>query len=236
MKALDLAFGWLLVVGSLLHAGGSFTAYPNMPVTLLWSLSGALAGLLLASLNLLRVGRPDDRTLAWVSFAGCVGWMAVAVGLGKVTGNILGVGPLMHAISAAGLGAMSLRTAIRREEPVSGLELTFWLIVAGVLAFVFVQTAMSPGGRGLLATWIVLSVTAGMYAKRYGRSANGWALLSLLISPLLAYVSLFLLGPSGRGPAAETSLMAPPVFKVGEIVRILDGPFTNFVGTVRVVR
>ena len=29
--------------------------------------------------------------------------------------------------------------------------------------------------------------------------------------------------------------MAPSEFKVGEVVRILDGPFTNFVGIVRVV-
>ena len=29
--------------------------------------------------------------------------------------------------------------------------------------------------------------------------------------------------------------MAPSEFKVGEIVRILDGPFTNFVGIVRAV-
>jgi len=100
MKVLDLAFGWLLVMGSLLHGVGSFVAYRDMPVTLLWSLSGTLAGLLLASLNLLRAGRPNDRTLAWVSFVGCLGWMGVAVGFGKVSGNVLDVRALTHAINA----------------------------------------------------------------------------------------------------------------------------------------
>jgi hypothetical protein len=50
---------------------------------LLSPLSGMLAGLLLASLNLLRVGLSDDRALAWVSFAGCLRWIAVALGSGK---------------------------------------------------------------------------------------------------------------------------------------------------------
>lgn len=31
MKILDVTFAWLLVVGSLLHAAGSFVAYKNMP-------------------------------------------------------------------------------------------------------------------------------------------------------------------------------------------------------------
>ncbi len=31
MKVLDLAFGWLLVMGSLLHGVGSFVAYRDMP-------------------------------------------------------------------------------------------------------------------------------------------------------------------------------------------------------------
>jgi len=57
----------------MLHAGGSFAAYRHAPAKLLWSLSRTLAGLLLVSLNPLRVGRPGDRALAWVSFAGCLG-------------------------------------------------------------------------------------------------------------------------------------------------------------------
>ena len=112
MKIVDLIFGWLLVVGSLLHAAGSFAAYKNMPELLLWSLSGTLAGLLLASLNLLRAGRPGDSALAWVSFAGCLGWIVVALSFGKVSGNVLDIRALTHAINAAVLAAMSLRTIV----------------------------------------------------------------------------------------------------------------------------
>ena len=113
MKIVDLIFGWLLVVGSLLHAVGSFAAYKNMPAKLLlWSLSGTLAGLLLASLNLLRAVRPGDSALAWVSFSGCLGWIVMALSFGKVSGNVLDIRALTHAINAAVLAAMSLRTAV----------------------------------------------------------------------------------------------------------------------------
>ena len=61
VKVLDRVLGWLLVVGGLLHALGSWTAYRNAPPELLWALSGSLAALLLAALNLLRAGRPQDR-------------------------------------------------------------------------------------------------------------------------------------------------------------------------------
>jgi hypothetical protein len=86
-----------------------------MPTLLVWSLSGTLAGLLLASLNLLRTGRPGDRALAWVSFAGCLGWIAVALGFGVASGNVLDVRALTHAINAAVLAALSLRSALRRS-------------------------------------------------------------------------------------------------------------------------
>ena len=112
MKIVDRIFGWLLVVASLLHTLGAVGAYRNMPVTLVWALSGTLAGLLLAGLNLLRVGRPNDHTLAWVSFLGCLGWIAVALAFGKVTGNILDFRPFTHVIITVVLAAISLRTVM----------------------------------------------------------------------------------------------------------------------------
>ena len=50
----------LLVMGGLLHAWGSFMGYGSEPETLLWSLSASLAAILLAVMNLLRIGRPAD--------------------------------------------------------------------------------------------------------------------------------------------------------------------------------
>ncbi|HUQ77001.1 MAG TPA: hypothetical protein VM183_19940 [Burkholderiales bacterium] len=113
---MDRIFGWMLVVGGLLHAWGSWTGYRNAPELLLWAWSGSLAALLLAALNLLRIGRPTDRELAWVSFAGCLAWIAVALGFGKAIGNVFDPRALIHAINAAALAVMSLRTVLRSRR------------------------------------------------------------------------------------------------------------------------
>lgn len=118
MEVADRVFGWLLVVGSLLHAMGSVVAYRNTPVTLVWALSGTLAGLLVAGLNLLRVGRPHDRSLAWMSFAGCIGWLAVDLAFGKAWGHVFDPRVLIHAINAVVLAGMSLRTLARANRSV----------------------------------------------------------------------------------------------------------------------
>ncbi len=112
MKIIDKVFGWLLVVGSLLHAIGSFAAYKYVPETLLWALSTSLAGLLLAGINLLRVGRPGDHTLAWLSFAGSVAWIIMALAFGKLIGNLFDFRVLIHAFNALVLAGFSLRSAL----------------------------------------------------------------------------------------------------------------------------
>jgi hypothetical protein len=112
METVDRAFGWLLVVGGLLHAGGSWSGYKGAPETLVWALSGSLAALLLAALNLLRVGRPEDRVLAWVCAGGSIAWVAVALCFGAAIGNVLDPRALIHAVNAAGLAGFSIRTAL----------------------------------------------------------------------------------------------------------------------------
>jgi len=116
MTILDRIFGWLLVVGGLLHASGSWHAFHNDPPQLLWALSGSLAALLVATLNLLRVGRPTDRPLAWVSFVASVAWAAVAVGFGVVIGNLADPRAVIHAVNAAVLAGLSLRTLMRAPQ------------------------------------------------------------------------------------------------------------------------
>jgi hypothetical protein len=113
VTVLDRTFGWLLVVGALLHAGGSWHAFHDDPPRLLWALSGSLAALLVAALNLLRVGRPTDRPLAWVSLAASLAWVAVAVGFGAVIGRLGDPRAMIHAVNAAVLAALSLRTLMR---------------------------------------------------------------------------------------------------------------------------
>jgi hypothetical protein len=54
---IDRIAGWLLLIGALLHGYGSYLAYPSLSSTLVWALSGSVAALLLAGINLLRPER-----------------------------------------------------------------------------------------------------------------------------------------------------------------------------------
>lgn len=111
MNAADRTFGWLLVIGSLLHIFGSVETYRGRPETLLWALSATLAGLFLAALNLLRVGRPGDRMLAWISFFGCLGWLALIIAFGKIIGNGLDFRVLTLGAITVVLAVFSFRSA-----------------------------------------------------------------------------------------------------------------------------
>src|SRR3954447_24276891 len=111
MKAVDRVFSCLLIVASLVHALGSFRAYDSMPEILLWSLSPTVAGLLLAGINLLRAGRPYDYNLAWLSFAGCLAWISIAIAFGPLIGNLLDFRVLIQGAIALVLAMTSLRTA-----------------------------------------------------------------------------------------------------------------------------
>jgi hypothetical protein len=112
MKIVDRVFGWLMALGSLGHSMGSLHAYGSRPELLLWAESATLAGLLVAALNLLRVGRPKDRTLAWISFAASLAWFALAFAFGKVVGNLLDIHAVIFIVITAVLAALSLRTAL----------------------------------------------------------------------------------------------------------------------------
>ncbi len=84
---------------------------------MLWALSATLAGLLLGALNILRIGRPRDRTLAWISFAGCLGWLAGVIGLGAVIGNVLDFRVVTMGLITVVLAIFSFRSA-RGSYPV----------------------------------------------------------------------------------------------------------------------
>lgn len=113
MKTVDCLFGWLLVLASLMHGAGSVLAYGHKPELLLWAEAATLAGLLLAAINLLRADRPGDRTLAWVSCAGCVGWTVVAFGFGHLAGSRFDPRALSHEAIALVLLVFSLRSTRR---------------------------------------------------------------------------------------------------------------------------
>jgi hypothetical protein len=116
MAMIDRAFGWLLVIGAALHAYGSLTFYGPSTVTLVWALAGSLAAFLLAAINLMRVNRRHDRTLAWVSFVGALCWCAVALAFGVAIQRIADPRVLYHAIVALALAAFSVQGALRRNS------------------------------------------------------------------------------------------------------------------------
>jgi uncharacterized SAM-binding protein YcdF (DUF218 family) len=80
---------------------------------LLWAECAALAVLLLAAINLLRVGRPQDKTLAWISFLGCIAWIAASFTFGRLIGNVFDFRPLTHVVLTIALAVFSLRTALK---------------------------------------------------------------------------------------------------------------------------
>jgi len=112
MKIVDRVFGWLLVLGGVLHTVGATVGLKDTPGALVWPLAGSVAAFLVAALNLMRVNRPSDRTLAWVSAGGSIAWLAVALGFGASVGNFLDPRGLYHVIVALVLAGLSIRTAV----------------------------------------------------------------------------------------------------------------------------
>jgi uncharacterized membrane protein len=83
-------------------------------MTLLWSLCASPLALLIAAVNLLRVERPGDRPLAWISFAGSLSWAVAAFIAGVLIGNVFDPRPMMHWVTALVLAGFSLKAALNR--------------------------------------------------------------------------------------------------------------------------
>ena len=88
MRVLDRMFGCLLFLGGIGHGLGSYVAYRNDHMVLLWAWSASLAVFLLAAVNLLRAGRNGDRSLGWISFVACLAWISFALWFGRLIGNV----------------------------------------------------------------------------------------------------------------------------------------------------
>lgn len=120
LKNLDRCFGVLLLVGSGLHAFGSISSYPLGSTELVWALSGSLAGALTSVLNLVRAGRAEDTTIAWISLVASLCWATVAAGFGAAIGNLIDPRVLWHVICALALATFSLRTVAGRSRTKGG--------------------------------------------------------------------------------------------------------------------
>ncbi|MEC4593897.1 MULTISPECIES: hypothetical protein [Nitrospirillum] len=114
-KMIDRALAVLLILGAGGHTAGSFNAYGNQPMVLLWALSASILVILLGALNLLRGGRPGDRALAWICAAGLVAWMGCCVAFAAIAGTWLEPHAAIFLLLSAGLLAFSLRAALHPE-------------------------------------------------------------------------------------------------------------------------
>lgn len=117
LRTLDRALGILLALGGVGHALGSWRAYHDQPMSLLWALSATLAIFLLAALNLLRASRSHDAALAWISFFGCLAWIGFVLWFGSLIGNLFDFRPLVNFLVSAALAAFSFRSAWRAAQP-----------------------------------------------------------------------------------------------------------------------
>jgi hypothetical protein len=116
VKVLDRIFGWLLVFGSLGHGAGSFVAFKASPEMLVMSLSGTMSGLLLAATNLLRVERPEDRALAWICLAGCVGSLALTAMFADALKTIFDYRVMIQMVLQLFLLVFSIETLARQRK------------------------------------------------------------------------------------------------------------------------
>ena len=121
MKALDRIFGGLLNLGACGHTLGTVRWLPFMSGIFIWSLGSSLAAALLGVLNLVRAGRPDDKTLAVLSATGCACWALLAFAFGRSIGNTFDPRAMSHLIVSLVLAGFSVRTltGVERSEPVA---------------------------------------------------------------------------------------------------------------------
>ena len=115
-RLLDRAAGVLLLLGAAGHTLGTVLTLSPSHNAFIWSLGSSLAAVLVGTLNLVRVGRPPDRTLAWICLGGSLGWAAVVVGFGLIIGQLLDPRVDMHLVASLALAGFSLRTLLGRAS------------------------------------------------------------------------------------------------------------------------
>jgi hypothetical protein len=116
LKTIDRIFGWLLVLASCGHTVGTLMWTQPMSGIFIWSLGSSLAAALLGVLNIVRAGRPDDKTLATITAVGTACWALVALGFGKSIGNVLDPRVVSHVLISVVLVIFSGLTLRRRSD------------------------------------------------------------------------------------------------------------------------
>lgn len=115
LRVVDRIFGWLLALAACGHTIGTILWTQPTSGIFIWSLGSSLAAGLLAALNIVRAGRPDDKTLAVVTAVGTGCWALVALGFGVSIRNVLDPRPLGHVVISIVLVIFSGITLWRRS-------------------------------------------------------------------------------------------------------------------------
>ncbi len=110
MKTLDRILGGLLLLGACGHTAGTLIGYAHKPELELWSLCASCFVFLLATVNLLRAGRPGDKALGWIALVFNLLWIPSVVWFGMQIGNLVDPRVVGFIVIALGLCAMSVRT------------------------------------------------------------------------------------------------------------------------------
>lgn len=103
IKKIDYGLCGLLGLGSLGHFFGTIKFSEVGTSLFAWSMSGVLACVLLTVLNLLRINRPNDREILWLTRFGNLGWLVVVLLFGISINNFLDFRVLFHGTAALGL-------------------------------------------------------------------------------------------------------------------------------------
>jgi hypothetical protein len=113
LQSIDRGFGVLLILASCGHTAGTLLWVPFMSGMFVWSLGAALAAGLLGVLNIVRAGRPKDRTVAIITAIGTGLWMLLAVAFGISIHSLFDPRALGHTIISLVLVVFSAITISR---------------------------------------------------------------------------------------------------------------------------
>ena len=107
LRIVDRIFRILLALVSFCHAVGAILWTGPHSGIFIWSSGSALAGGLLAALNIVRAGRPNEKTFAVITGIGTACWALVTVGFGLSIHNVLDPRPLGHFVISIILSVFS---------------------------------------------------------------------------------------------------------------------------------
>jgi hypothetical protein len=109
-RIMDRTFGVLLILGACGHTIGTLVWLQPGGGIFIWSLGSSLAAVLLGVLNIVRAGRPEDKTLAAITAIGTACWALLALGFGLSINNVLDPRPAGHFVIAVVLTIFSVLT------------------------------------------------------------------------------------------------------------------------------